>query len=190
MTRLAPLSLLMVAGCWQRPYLSDVPEISARYALKHRGECNSWLTSHVTGFEYCASPAFVVMPDATVAAGPGFKSLETGPTDPEALAAHGKEVYTAVCQTCHQAQGTGVPGSFPPLAGSGEFYGAPENHAKIIVHGLSGAITVQGTAFNGTMPPQGGALSDYDIAAVATYERSSWGNADGPVLPEQVAAVR
>jgi mono/diheme cytochrome c family protein len=190
MTRLASFSLLLLTGCWQRPYLSDVPEISARYALKYQGACTSWLTSHVTGFRYCASPAFVVMPAPTVAAGPTFESLASGPTDPEALAAHGEKVYTAVCATCHQASGTGVPGSFPPLAGSGEFYGSPENHAKILVHGLSGAITVQGVAFDGVMPPQGSALSDYDVAAVATFERSSWGNADGPVLPEQVAAIR
>src|SRR5688572_25319498 len=169
MTRFVSIPLLLLAGCWQRPYLSDVSEVSARYALKHQGECNSWLTSHVTGFEYCASPAFVVMPAATVATGPTFESLASGPTDPEALAAHGEKVYTAVCATCHQSTGQGVAGSFPPLAGSGEFYGTPDNHAKIIVHGLSGAITVQGTAYDGVMPPQGAALSDYDVAAVATY---------------------
>jgi mono/diheme cytochrome c family protein len=189
MTRALPFALLLV-GCWQRPYLHDVPEISERYALHYDGQCNAWLTSHVTGFEYCSSPGFVVMPEQTVATGPAFKSLASGPTDPASLTAHGEQVYGAICATCHQGNGQGVAGSFPPLAGSGAFYGAPENHAKIIVHGLSGAINVQGQAFNGVMPPQGGALSDYDIAAVATFERSSWGNADGPVMPEQVAGVR
>ena len=48
---------------------------------------------------------------------------------------------------------------------------------------------MQGVAYNGAMPPQG-ALSDYDIAAVATYERHSWGNNDGIVLPDDVKAVR
>jgi mono/diheme cytochrome c family protein len=82
-----------------------------------------------------------------------------------------------------------VAGAFPPLAGSGGYYGSPENHARIIVHGLQGSIVVQGVTYNGAMPAQG-QLSDYDIAAVATYERSSWGNNDGIVMPEDVARVR
>jgi len=57
------------------------------------------------------------------------------------------------------------------------------------VHGLQGEIVVLGTTYNSAMPPQG-TLSDYDIAAVATYERHSWGNNDGIVLPADVAAVR
>lgn len=189
MIRLAlPLSLL--SACGQRAFDRDVPQVSARYELKYRGECNTWLKSSVTGYRYCSSPAFVVMPEVQVAAGPTFTSMTTGPTDEEALRSHGQKVYGAVCATCHQADGKGLPGSFPPLAGSGSYYGAPENHAKIVVHGLSGEIVVNGTSWNGVMPPQGAALSDYDIAAVATYERTSWGNADGVVLPEQVASVR
>ena len=68
--------------------------------------------------------------------------------------------------------------------------GDAANHARIIVHGLSGPIEVQGVAYNGSMPPQGGQLSDYDIAAVATYERHAWGNNDGIVTPDVVASVR
>jgi len=191
MTRIAlPLCLLSLIACGQRPYQRDVPQVSARYELKYRGECNSWLRSSVTGFRYCASPGFVVMPEQSGAVAATFTSMTTGPTDEAALRAHGEKVYGAICQTCHQADGKGLPGSFPPLAGSGSFYGAPENHARIVVHGLSGAIDVNGTAFNGVMPPQGAALSDYDVAAVTTFERTSWGNADGVILPEQVAAVR
>lgn len=190
MTRALPLSLLLpLIGCG-RPYDSDVLGVAARYELKYKGDCHSWLKSGVTGFVYCASPPFLVMPEQNVAAAPTFTSMTTGPTDEAALRAHGEKVYGAVCQTCHQADGKGLPGSFPPLAGSGSFYGAPDHHAKIVVHGLSGAIEVNGIAFNGVMPPQGGALSDYDIAAVTTFERTSWGNADGVVLPEQVASVR
>jgi mono/diheme cytochrome c family protein len=190
MTRVAlSLSLLPLFGCG-RPYERDHELVSMRYELKHKGECQAWLKSSVTGYKYCSSPPFVVMPAETVAAAPTFASMTTGPTDEAALRAHGEKVYAAVCQTCHQADGKGLPGSFPPLAGAGSFYGAPENHARIVVHGLSGAIEVNGTAFNGVMPPQGGALSDYDIAAVTSYERTSWGNADGVVLPEQVASVR
>ena len=90
---------------------------------------------------------------------------------------------------CHQADGKGLPGSFPPLAGAGEYYGDPQNHARIIVHGLQGEIEVLGVKYNGAMPAQGN-LSDYDIAAVATYVRNAWGNDDGIVTPEDVQAVR
>lgn len=187
-----PLCLAtLVAGCLgQRDFDRDVPQVSARYELKYRGECNSWLKSSLTGYRYCASPAFLVLPQTQAVTAPTFTSMTTGPTDQEALRAHGEKVYGAVCATCHQADGKGLAGSFPPLAGSGSFYGTPENHAKIIVHGLLGPIVVNGTPFDGVMPPQGGSLSDYDIAAVATYERSSWGNTDGPILPDQVASVR
>lgn len=101
----------------------------------------------------------------------------------------GADVYAKICAPCHQATGKGIPGAFPPLAGSGAFYGSPQKHAGIIINGLSGPITVQGQAFNGAMPPQG-SLSDLDIAAVATYVRNSWGNADGIVTPADVAAAR
>lgn len=188
----AVAALTALAGC-QRSYDQDRPEIQANYQFRHRGDCNSWVTSPKTGYLYCASPALLPdVPKASIpsAAGPAFVSLKEGPTDTEALRAHGEKVYTNVCAACHQGNGTGLAGTFPPLAGAGSFYGDGANHAKIIVHGLTGPITVAGQSFNGSMPPQGGALSDYDIAAVATFERTSWGNADGPVLPETVASVR
>lgn len=184
-------ALALVVGCGQRPYQMDEPEIAARYAHKYKdGECTSWLVSARTGYRYCASPPI----DITV---PLYKGpvLATMPKDVEeivdmpSLMARGEEVYGAYCQTCHQADGKGLPGTYPPLAGSGDYYGTPENHVGIIVNGLNGAITVQGQAFNGAMAPHG-FLSDYEIAAVATYERNTWGNTDGMVTPEAVATAR
>jgi mono/diheme cytochrome c family protein len=181
-------TLLALAGCLVRPYEHDPLPINARYTMKYKQDCASWLRSPRTGYLYCASPPVdVVVGDVVV---PRLKSRQSGPTDEASLMAHGEHVYGMVCATCHQANGLGVAGSYPPLAGSGEYYGDAKNHAKIIVHGLSGAITVQGTEWNLTMPPQGGLLTDYDIAAVATFERLSWGNNDGVVMPEDVAAVR
>lgn len=184
------LATLVLVGCLVRPYDHDPVQVNARYELKYKQPCSSWLRSPRTAYWYCASPAFRVdVAGATVAA-PTFKSLASGPTDPDSLRAHGEKVYQNVCATCHQATGQGVEGAFPPLAGSGAFYGEPKNHARIIVHGLSGEIQVQGKTWNAVMPAQGGGLSDYDVAAVATFERLSWGNNDGPVSPEDVASVR
>ena len=115
--------------------------------------------------------------------------MEEGPTDMASLKERGEVIYNQFCKTCHQADGNGTPGAFPPLAGSGDYYGDAQNHARIIIEGLSGPIEVQGQSYNGIMVPHDH-LTDYDIAAVATFERNSWGNADGIVLPEDVAAAR
>lgn len=183
-------AVLSMAGCLVRPYEHDPLPINARYAMKYEQPCSSWLRSPRTGYWYCASPAFNVEVGGGVKPAPAFVSVASGPTDEASLKAHGEKVYQNICVTCHQANGMGLENAFPPLAGSGAFYGDPKHHAQIIVHGLSGAIQVQGKDWNAVMPPQGAALSDYDVAAVATFERLSWGNNDGIVTPEDVASVR
>ena len=95
----------------------------------------------------------------------------------------------AVCQTCHQADGKGVPNAFPPLAGSEIATGPSEVPIAIVLHGLQGPLTVHGTTYNGQMAAWG-QFSDDDIAATLTYVRSSWGNAAPAVTAAEVAAVR
>lgn len=102
----------------------------------------------------------------------------------------GGQVYAAVCASCHQATGLGVPGAFPPLAGSEWVSGNPEILAAAVLHGLSGPIEVKGTPYNGAMPPWGASLSDDDVANVLTYIRSEWGNASPPVDAGIVATIR
>ncbi|MFT6162209.1 MAG: mono/diheme cytochrome c family protein [Myxococcota bacterium] len=107
---------------------------------------------------------------------------------------YGENVYLtggggAACVTCHQANGQGVTGAFPPLAGSGDYYGDCENHAGLIINGLNGEIEVQGVTYNAVMPAQAN-LTDHEIAAVITYVRKSWGNDDGHCMPAQVASAR
>ena len=97
-------------------------------------------------------------------------------------------IFSGTCAACHQEDGKGIPGTYPPLAAS-DYLPDAAGHAGIIVNGLSGEITVNGTKYNGAMAAFG-ALNDYNIAAVATYERNSWGNALGLVLPDDVKAVR
>ncbi|MFZ5478463.1 MAG: c-type cytochrome [Myxococcota bacterium] len=188
----ALIAAVAATGC-TRPRAADNPEVQTHYQYRHKGKCNAWAKSAKTGYRYCASPPFqadVATVTVGAAAAPAFQSVADGPTDVDSLRAHGEKVYGATCASCHQGNGQGLAGTFPPLAGAGSFYGDPQNHAKIVVHGLSGPIEVAGQSYSGTMPPQGGALSDYDVAAVLTYERTSWGNADGAVLPADVAAVR
>jgi mono/diheme cytochrome c family protein len=96
----------------------------------------------------------------------------------------------AVCAVCHQATGLGLPNTFPPLAGSEIVNGKADAHIRIVLQGVTGPFTVKGMAFNNTMPAQGAAMTDDDIAAVINYERSSWGNTGAPVTAAQVAAIR
>ena len=110
------------------------------------------------------------------------------------LYALGKQVYNKpTCVTCHQADGNGTPGQFPPLAGSGRVSEAePGRLIRIVLNGRQAPITVSGKSFNGVMVPWKDQLSDKEVAAVLTYVRGNkdWGNKFPPVKPEQVAAVR
>jgi cytochrome c oxidase cbb3-type subunit II len=104
--------------------------------------------------------------------------------------AKGEALFTATCAACHQANGEGLPGVFPPLKGNAAVNDAdPTNHIRAILHGLQGA-SVGGIVYPSPMPPFGATLSDADIAAIINYERRSWGNHGAPVASEQVAAQR
>ncbi|MBI2813918.1 MAG: cytochrome c [Opitutae bacterium] len=102
----------------------------------------------------------------------------------------GKKVFDTTCIACHQANGLGVPGQYPPLAGSEWATGSEARAIRIVLHGLNGPLTVKGVEFNNVMAPLGAALKDEQIANVLSYVRASWGNAAPEVSPEAVAKVR
>src|SRR5690554_274335 len=103
-----------------------------------------------------------------------------------AAKADGAAIYSAQCSACHQANGQGVPGAFPPLASS-EWLLADAAIPVAIVHdGLQGEIQVAGNTFQGVMPKFGGTLSDAELAAVLSYARSEWGNSAGEIDPATV----
>jgi mono/diheme cytochrome c family protein len=104
--------------------------------------------------------------------------------------ANGAAVFSARCAACHQANGKGVPGVFPPLAGSEFVDGDAARVVRIVLHGITGPVTVAGATFNGAMPAWADQLSDAEIAAVLSYERSSFGNQAPPIASSLVAAER
>jgi len=119
----------------------------------------------------------------------GASAAPAGPVDPVVL---GKKIYSGNCVSCHQADGLGQAGQYPPLAGS-EFVLDPkhEPHIKrILLLGLQGPVTVKGSSYNGNMPPFAAKLKDEQIAAVLTYVRQEWGNKAAPITPEEIAAAR
>lgn len=121
------------------------------------------------------------------AAAPAADTVPAAPATGAPAAANDGQY--AVCSTCHQPTGLGLPPAFPPLAGSEVVNGAAEIPIAIVLHGLQGPLKVKGVDFNGAMAAWG-TFSDEDIAATLTYERSSWGNSASAVTAAQVAAVR
>jgi mono/diheme cytochrome c family protein len=106
-----------------------------------------------------------------------------------APAPDGQALFMARCSACHQANGQGVAGVFPPLAGSEWVLGPEKVLIAALLHGISGEIEVRGAKYQGAMPAFA-FLSDAEIAAVATYIRSAWGNTASAVTMEQVAQMR
>lgn len=105
-------------------------------------------------------------------------------------AVDGAQVYSAQCVACHQASGAGLPGVFPPLADSEWVVGDEKVAAAILLHGVTGKLTVKGTAYNGQMPAFGEKLGDAEIAAVLSYIRGNFGNKAAAVTPAAVKAAR
>lgn len=88
------------------------------------------------------------------------------------LMARGEDVYESACASCHQVDGSGVPGAFPALANSAIAIGSPDGHLDIVVNGSRGT----------SMAAYGNQLSNADMAAVITYERNAWGNNVGDMV--------
>lgn len=136
-----------------------------------------------------AAPAAPVSP--TIASTTPATAPAAGGED---LAATGQRIYSTVCIACHQPTGQGLPPMFPPLSGSDWVnVKKPDRMIRMVLHGFTGPFTLNGKPFASPaplMPPQGGALSDEQIAGVLTYVRSNFGNKAGPVSPAEVKAIR
>jgi nitrite reductase (NO-forming)/hydroxylamine reductase len=147
-----------------------------------------------TKFAFRALTAVVAL--GLIACGGGDADTAADSTDamtpaPMAAAPAGESDYVAQCGTCHQADGTGMAGAYPPLAGAEiPNMASPNRHIAVILKGMQGPVTVKGTEYNNMMTPFETLLSDEQIAAIATYERTSWGNTGGAVTAAQVAEVR
>ncbi len=120
-------------------------------------------------------------------------ALGIKPLSPEqiALMEVGKNYYPT-CANCHGANGAGIAGLAPALAGASWVTGPPEWLARIILQGVNGPMEVNAVQWNGIMPPHGhlAALNDETLAGLMLYLRRSWGNKADPVSVEQVAQIR
>ena len=101
----------------------------------------------------------------------------------------GKALFAGTCSTCHQANGQGMEGVFPPLAKSDYIAADPKRVPTAILHGLVGAVKVNGKDYNSNMPPMS-QLTDDEVANISTYVLNSWGNPGGRVTKAEAAAIR
>ncbi len=108
----------------------------------------------------------------------------------------GRERYLgiAVCASCHGADGAGMPGLGPPLNQSEWVTGNPDVLIAIMLHGMTGPVTVNGVEYTPTADMPGfysnPAITDETLADLATYTRHAWDNEAGQVVPEQVSRLR
>jgi mono/diheme cytochrome c family protein len=112
---------------------------------------------------------------------------------PAAASSTGAELYAKHCIACHQAEGEGMPGMAPPIAGVLANRAAlPEGQdffAKLLVNGMSGVIITQGQRFIGNMPPVA-ALANEELAAIINHVLSSFNASPVQLTAEAFARAR
>jgi len=100
----------------------------------------------------------------------------------------GKAVYMQLCFACHQAEGQGIPGAFPPLAKSDYLNADVDRAIDVVLNGKTGPIKVNGVTYNSVMTPQ--PLTDEKVADVLTYVYNSWGNSKKVITTAMVKKRR
>lgn len=98
--------------------------------------------------------------------------------------AAGEKIYTSMCISCHQKNGEGVVGAFPPLANSDYLLADINRSIDIVKNGMQGEIVVNGQTYNGIMANQG--LTDEEVRDVTNYILNAWGNKGGEVSLDEV----
>jgi mono/diheme cytochrome c family protein len=130
--------------------------------------------------------------EQTVATAPAASQTSGGPgtAGQPSWAVLGEQVYGNKCAACHQLTGQGLPGVFPPLKGSAVVTATdPTEHIRTVLRGLSGK-SIGGVTYPSPMPAFADQLTNEEVAAVLSHERTSWGNQAPPVKPEDVIARR
>ena len=101
----------------------------------------------------------------------------------------GQAGFQAYCAACHQYDGKGV-GEAPPFEGSPWVTGPEERLIKIVLHGVRGAMVIDGKTYNREMPGFGQILTDEEVAVLLSYVRRRFGGPSGSITAENVRRVR
>jgi len=178
--------------------------LSAAYAKLENGMIDNWLGEELDFIarRLANSPQrpalFALMRTAPEALQSHIEDIldepappDTPPQDklPEHLQA-GYNAYMRACIECHQADGKGVEGTFPPLIETKWVKGHPDTLLRIILGGMYGPLEINGVHYNNVMPGHSHA-SDEELAAIASYVRHAFGKLEEePITPEKVEALR
>lgn len=117
------------------------------------------------------------------------KAAESGTLTVQDQVNAGGQLFAGTCSVCHQANGAGLPGVFPPLAQSDYLNSDPQRSIGVLLRGLSGKVSVNGKDFDSVMPAMN-QLNDDEVANILTYVLNSWGNKGGRILASEVKAER
>ncbi|MEO9894470.1 cytochrome c, partial [Aurantibacter sp.] len=101
----------------------------------------------------------------------------------------GEKLYYQYCSACHQTNGKGASGRFPPLVNTDWVLGDSNRLIKVLLRGMEGSLEINGEVFNGVMP-QHSFLKDKEVAQILTYIRSNFGNSASKITAKQVAETR
>lgn len=101
----------------------------------------------------------------------------------------GKKTYNTYCLSCHQADGSGVPGLNPPLIKTTWVLGDKKRLINIVLKGMNEPIEIEGDTYENVMAPHA-FLKDDQVADVLNYVRNSFGNKASIVTAAEVKAVR
>lgn len=113
----------------------------------------------------------------------------TGEVTPAQQIAAGEVLFSGTCSVCHQLDGSGLAGVFPPLAGSDFFLEDRIRAIDIVLNGMLGPVTVNGQIYDSVMPPMS-QLNDDEVAYILSYALNSWGNDGGFVTAAEVTERR
>lgn len=157
-------------------YISET-EKGKIWRIMYKGDKDNFGTEQLAKMESRKSLSHLRTPD------PVNDNLEKD------IVAGGEKIFNLYCATCHQKDGKGASGRFPPLAATDWVTGDKKRLIGVLLNGLEGNIVVNGETFINAMP-QHSFLSNEEAANVLTYIRQNFGNKASEITPDEVKAVR
>lgn len=137
----------------------------------------------VLGLQACAEP------EKTDPLAEHKAEMQSAQTDLKTQMAAGEKLYQTHCSACHQGEGQGLKGAFPPLAKSDYLMEDRNRAINTVIAGLTGEVEVNGVKYNAVMP-NFAYLKDDEVANIITYVMNSWGNKGYQVSASEVTTAR
>lgn len=172
------------------PFAGQLSDQQVMEIIDH--ERSSW-GNHgrlITAADVAAIRGGKKLPQTGVAAPAAAPPKKAESAAPAFNAAEGAKLFADSCAVCHGAEGKGVPGAFPPLAGDPVVNGSdPGEHITTVLNGAQNR-KIDGVTYQAAMPAFAGQLSDQQIMEIINHERTSWGNHAPLVTTNDIAAAR